>query len=131
MPDKSRPLTNAELLADRLSFQAVMGQRNPTTALEGELGIFQNPDGSRSSEKSATTEVNGEFINFPLLVRGQDESAIQRILSGNPTKQDIRRAQDRAFEREKGGLTLPRFNTLDEAVKAAGARSSAKGKGQP
>lgn len=126
MADESRRLTKQELILDRLSFQEFMRQQNPTTALEGELGIFQNPDGSRSSERSSTSEVDGRFINFPLLVQGQNEEAIQRILSGKETKQDVQMALDRALERERGGLALPRFDSLEIAVAAASARSAGK-----
>ena len=125
MADRRR-LSNAELINRPQLFQLFMAQQQPITALEGELGIFANPDGSFSTERSSTAEIDGRFVNFPLLVQGQNGAAVQRILSGNPTEADINTALNRALERERAGLLLPRFETEKAAIEAAKIRSRQK-----
>ena len=93
-----------------------------TTALTGELGRFLNPDNTHSTERSITVTVDGRIINIPTLVKGQIDP--RGLASGKePTKQQIDIAVKRAMEREAAGSSLPNFNSIEEAVAAAGARS--------
>lgn len=86
--------------------------------------FVENDDGTISSERTVTiADQNGQFVNAPSLWMGQDgpvdlgtdEDAIGQALN--------------AFETE--GESLPRFDNLDGAVKAAQARSRAGGAGAP
>lgn len=123
---RSRRLTEKELLQNaRLSRLANL-QKTSRSALEGELGVFANPDGTFSTERSSTIEMDGKFFNIPMLVKGQSKEAVGRILSGNPSKKDVDVAAKRARERAKKGQELPSFNSLQEAIAAAEARSGDK-----
>lgn len=103
----------------------------PKSALEGELGRWAAPQGFISTEISITIEDerlnNGRPTNIPTLVQGQiNPGAI--VLSGGEdlTPQQQEQAILRAIERVGEGQTLPSFETMDEAVKAAIARSNSK-----
>jgi len=123
---ESEQLTGEELRGRPRLMELRNQQLNPSNALEGELGVFTNPDGSFSTERSSTVEIDGRIVNIPLLVKGQSSAAIDRILADNPSQEDIDLAIKRALEREKEGLALPSFSNLEEAVKAARKRSGQK-----
>jgi hypothetical protein len=69
---------------------------------------------------------SGKPTNIPQLVSNQPPDAIQRILNGKPNADDTNRAIERAMQRVLDGQTLPFFETIDEAVLAAQARSDKK-----
>lgn len=114
---------------------ARVAQARPATALEGELGAFLNPNGSHSTEVSVTINDprlnGGRPTNIPLLVRGQSEAAIQRILAGQIGREEVEVAIARAAERVAGGLALPGYASIQEAERAASARSQEKGREMP
>jgi len=98
-------------------------------ARSGELGRFDNSDGSNSTEISITVtdpRLNGgRPTNIPTLVQGQvDLDALRN--SRNVTDQQQEIAISRAIERVKIGERLPSFNTIEEAVSAAQDRSAYK-----
>jgi hypothetical protein len=105
-------------------------QLNPTSALTGELGVFRNPHGGESTEMSATVTHpslnNGRPTNIPLLVKGQSDEAIARILKGQPTSEDEAVAIYRAAVRRAQGQDLPFYPSIAEAEVAAQQRSSGK-----
>ena len=105
-------------------------QKNSKSALTGELGVFESPVGDVSTEKSVTVtdeRLNGgKPTNIPMLVKGQDDAAVERILRGTFTDEDIETAVKRANERVKKGQSLPSFSTIEEAVSAAKNRSNRK-----
>lgn len=91
--------------------------------LTGELGVFQNRDGSRSTEVSITEEFDGRFFNFPSLVKGQVNP--EAIANGERlTDEQFRIAVER-FQERGGFESQAGFETLDEAVEAAKSRSDA------
>jgi len=100
------------------------------SALEGELGRFDNPDGSFSTERSITVTDprlnDGKPTNIPTLVKGQSKENIERILSGDMDEDIEETAILRAIERVKQGQKLPSYSTIEEAVKAAMQRSENK-----
>lgn len=102
------------------------------SALLGELGVIPNPNGGFSSELSITvtdSRLNGGLpTNIPQLIKTQPADAIQRILNGQASRDDINRAIERAVQRVSEGQVLPKFSTIEEAVKAAGARSDELGR---
>ena len=100
-------------------------QLKPTDALTGELGIFSHKDGGFSTEKSTTVEVDGKWMNIPMLVKGQSPEAVQRILYGKPSQEDYHIAVKRAIQRSKK-FNLPTYNNMQDAVRAAIARSNSK-----
>ena len=96
-------------------------------ALTGELGQIKS-----SSEISITVTDprlnNGKPTNIPTLVKGQikvDELADTL----KPTKEQEEIAIKRAAKRVAAGANLPSFDTIEEAVAAARARSDSKGAG--
>ena len=104
----------------------------PPSALGGELGVLDRPDGSRSTEISVTIEDDrlngGKPTNIPLLVRGQKR--VEDLLAGKkPTREQVRHAISRAANRVAGGAALPSYGTIEEATQAASARSDIKGRG--
>lgn len=122
----SRSLTEDEIMRNPRFKKAVDDQRASKSALTGELGVFLNPDGSHSTERSTTVQIDGKWVNIPMLVKGQDENAIRRILAGTPNKKDYETAVRRAKERMKLGQELPTYATLKDAESAARARSDSK-----
>lgn len=121
-----RALTEEEIAQDPRFQKIIKNQQSKKSALEGELGIFANPDGSFSTERSSTIQLDGKWVNVPLLVEGQDEDAIRRILSGEPSDEDYKRAIERAKKRRDAGQALPTYSTVEEAVSAAKDRSAGK-----
>ncbi len=102
-----------------------------TSALTGELGTLARPDGGFSTEISITVTDeqlnNGQPTNIPTLVQGQ--VGVDALLAGQPvTDEQQEIAINRAIARVGSGADLPSFGTIAEAVKAAQARSDAKGK---
>ena len=105
----------------------ILAASQTLSALTGELGTLQRPDGDVSTELSITItdpRVNeGQPTNIPTLVDGQID--IDALLSGlQVTTEQQEIAIIRAIERVKGGETLPSFNSIMEAVRAAELRSS-------
>ena len=96
-------------------------------ALTGELGKVKE-----STEISITvtdSRLNdGKPTNIPTLVKGQvDVEKLAETLKPTNEQQEI--AIKRAAERVSAGAALPSFETIEQAVEAAKARSDAKGKG--
>lgn len=101
------------------------------SALSGELGILDRPDGGYSSEISITINDErlnkGRATNIPSLVKGQIN--IEDLLTGKPvTNEQQEIAIKRAMQRVSAGESLPSYGSIDSAVKAARARSDAKPK---
>jgi GNAT superfamily N-acetyltransferase/predicted RNA methylase len=101
----------------------------PPSALDGELGRLDRPDGQQSTEISITVtdpELNqGAPTNIPSLVRGQvDVDALLRGEQVSPKQQRI--AIERAKARQAEGAELPAFESIPAAELAARARSDAK-----
>ena len=122
----SRSATDEEINQNPKFQKIIKAQKSKKSALDGELGIFINPDGSFSTERSATVELDGKWVNIPLLVEGQDNDAIRRILSGEPSDEDYGRAIQRAKKRRNAGQDLPSYSSAEEAVAAAKSRSAGK-----
>ncbi len=100
-------------------------EQQKTDARTGELGQVKN-----SSEISITVTDprlnDGKPTNIPTLVKGQlDVEQLADTLE--PTKQQQEIAIKRAAARVEAGASLPGFETIDEAVAAAGARTEGKG----
>lgn len=98
-------------------------------ARTGELGTLKRSDGGISTEISITVtdkRLNkGKPTNIPLLVKGQ--ISVDDLLDGkNHTRKQEEIAIKRAVERIKAGASLPSFENIDEAVKAAETRSKTK-----
>ena len=100
--------------------------------LTGELGVLDRPDGGQSSEISITVTDprlnDGRPTNIPLLVEGQTD--IDKLLAGappTPTQQEF--AMQRALVRSQRA-PLPSYDTIEQAVEAAKARSQAGGSRQ-
>lgn len=75
--------------------------------------VFKNADGSESSERSATMEVDGRFVNFPTIFGGKElkpEDAFKIV-------------SDNGFRDPETGRRLEFFKTEEEAVRAAQIRS--------
>lgn len=129
-PPAFRLLAEDEIAKDKRLNALRQAQLSPLDALSGELGIFSMENGGIATERSQTVThpllYGGAPTNIPMLVQGQSEDAIARILAGTPTREDEERAVHRALARIKAGLPLPKFNTIDEAVAAAKARSKGK-----
>lgn len=112
--------------------RAVMrAQAAPDSALEGELGVWHNPVmGGYSTEVSETMvdpRLNGGApTNVPLMVQGQDQEAIQRILAGQSGGKEAEIALLRALQRVQQGQKLPAYLSVHEAVQNAGSRSGNK-----
>lgn len=119
-------LSEKDIQADKKLAELLKRQKTSKSALEGELGLFKNPDGSISTERSTTVKLGDGWYNIPMLVKGQDSKAIQRILNGKPTQKDYDIAIKRAIERAEAGMHLPAFRTVDEAVRFAKQRSAGK-----
>jgi hypothetical protein len=102
--------------------------RREISALEGELGALPRPDGGISTEISITSNDfrdPNRYVNIPLLVEGQ--VGVEDLLAGKQaTLEQQRIAMERAKARVAGGATLPSFQTPEEAVAAAQARSRNK-----
>lgn len=95
--------------------------------LTGELGVLNRPDGGRSSEISITVtdeRLNqGRPTNIPTLVHGQ--RSVDSLLAGHRVTAEqediaIRRAQQRSY-----GRPLPAYGSIEDAERAAVARSQA------
>ena len=91
----------------------------------GELGIIQNPNGSRSTEVSITIRgPKGKFYNIPTLVKGQvDPEEIAATTAGKLTRQQEDIARKRF--KDRGGFDTSGFDSEEEAIEAAQARSDA------
>jgi hypothetical protein len=110
----------------RSSLPPLGTERTGTTA-EGRP-IIKNPDGSSSSERTITIQVDeingGRPTNIPSMYGGKavsEDEAIRRVIQAGGKDPETGRA-------------LPGYNTVDEAVAAAGARSQSlgrQGQGQP
>jgi hypothetical protein len=99
------------------------------TALTGELGALDRPDGGQSTELSITipigTKGRERFVNIPLLVEGQVNVA--GLLRGEkPSVEQEEIAIERAMERVEGGAALPEYDTPEEAGGVAQRRSDLK-----
>lgn len=117
------------MAAARTLASADPGPADVDDPLTGELGILPRPDGSDSTELSITvTDLrlnDGRPTNIPLLVKGQVD--VEKLLAGargTPAQEEI--AVRRAIERSKA-TPLPSYETIEEAVEAAKARSRAGG----
>jgi len=109
---------------EQISFPA-----DPISALGGELGILDRPDGLKSSELSVTVtdeRLNGgKPTNIPTLVKGQ--SGVDFLLKGfQPSDEQVELAIKRAAARVKDGASLPSYQSIAEAVAAARKRSEDK-----
>ena len=101
----------------------ITGKDDPLT---GELGVIINPDGSRSTERSISVEIEGKIFVIPTLVKGQIDP--EGIAEGEKelTDKQVDIAIDRFVKR--GGLKSQEgFKTEAEATAASKARSSAGG----
>lgn len=77
-----------------------------------------NPDGSYSTERTVTVQDrNGQWVNVPSLWKGPDGSTIDM-------GDDEDRIGEALGQYEAGGAQFSRFPTVDDAVRAAEARSS-------
>ena len=86
------------------------GMLSPAEAARTHIRV-KNPDGSVSSERSATSRTKKGWINFPTMIRGKQLSE--------------REAKKRAL---KTGVHSIPYKTVGEAVKAAGRRSKELGR---
>lgn len=106
--------------------------RPKKSALSGELGSFINKDKTISTERSITVtdpRINeGKPTNIPQLVHGQSPKNIKTILSGKISKGSQESAIRRAAFRKLTGASLPSYDTIPQAEKAAAERSKSKGK---
>ena len=106
--------------------------RPKKSALSGELGSFINKDKTISTERSITVtdpRINeGKPTNIPQLVHGQSPKNIKTILSGKISKSSQESAIRRAAFRKLTGASLPSYDTIPQAEKAAAERSKSKGK---
>lgn len=99
------------------------------SALRGELGTLNRPDGGVSSEISVTVQDErlneGKPTNIPLMIKKQ--VGVDDLLADKKaTKEQVNRAIERAAVRVKNGETLPSYETIKEAVAAAKKRSQSK-----
>ena len=103
-------------------------QQKPSDAHQGELGVIVHPDNKTISTEVSTTvqSPSGEWVNIPLLVKGQSKDAIQRILFGEPLPEDYDLAVRRFQERVKSGLKYTAYHSLQDAIYAAKNRSANK-----
>lgn len=105
-------------------------QTRPTaSALTGELGTLNRPDGDVSTEISITVtdrRLNGgRPTNIPTLVKGQVD--VNNLLVGKKvTREQEEIAINRATRRVAEGAELPSYDSISTAVKAAQTRSETK-----
>jgi hypothetical protein len=79
--------------------------------------IFRNKDGSFSTERTVTVEINGRWINVPTIFGGREL----------PAEQAIERLRQLGFVDPETGNALPTFSSKSEAIEAAKARSKSLG----
>jgi len=79
---------------------------------EGRL-IVKNPDGSVSTERSITEQIDGKWMNIPSMYGGKEVSPDEAV--------DIIR-KNKGVDPETGRV-LPKFNSMQEALKEAERRS--------
>ncbi|MDJ0512806.1 MAG: hypothetical protein QNJ62_05115 [Methyloceanibacter sp.] len=86
--------------------------------------IIRNPDGTISTERTATELVNGKFFNFPTIFGGKQRSLEEAlaILSMNNNPNNPRSLPNIMIDPETGRAT-PGFDNLSAALAAATARS--------
>lgn len=98
----------------------------PEDARRGELGVLDRPGGGVSTELSVTVRDprlnGGRPTNIPLLVQGQ-EDVPDLLADKEPTASQREIAIRRAEMRMRRGASLPSYETIGEAVKAAKART--------
>lgn len=89
-----------------------LGTKRVGTTAEGRP-IIENPDGSHSSERTVTIEVDGKYVNIPTMFGGKQvsEDEATRIMSRNK------------WADPETGRGMRFFDSLDEALDAAGERS--------
>lgn len=92
-----------------MAVRIVKRQMTPAEAVRYKPRIL-NPDGTYSSERSITIEVDGKYINVPTIWNGKQlsqEEAIKRAMESR--------------------IRYPRFKTLREATQAAKKRTKELG----
>lgn len=128
-PDSVTEEDLAELVGkgDKLKFTLPTPEQQRKDARTGELGQVGN-----SSEISITVIDprlnNGKPTNIPTLVKGQIDVE-ELAITFEWTREQEQIAIERAAERVAAGATLPSFETIELAVKAAGERSKTKDAG--
>ncbi|MBP7482195.1 MAG: hypothetical protein KA788_06655, partial [Lacunisphaera sp.] len=75
--------------------------------------IVKNPDGSVSTERSVTVEIDGKWVNIPSMFGGKEVSE----------EEAVNIMQQNGMVDPETGRTMPTFNSLEEAETAARARS--------
>lgn len=113
---KSKPIQDPEKL------KGIVNRREASRNLFPRKSSISNPDGTRSSERSITVNVQelnrGRATNIPTIFGGKqrtEEEAIRRIMESGGVDPET-------------GRRLPGFNSVEEAVQAAGVRSNALGR---
>ena len=95
----------------------VLGTKTVGYTKEGRA-IVQNPDGSVSTERTSTVEVEGMHLNIPTMFQGKEvtvDEAMNRIRANGFRDPDTQ-------------LPIPAFKTRKDAEAAAVTRSKALGK---
>ena len=109
---------------------ALEASENPANEMEddpltGELGIIENEDGTQSTERSVSIDIDGGYYNIPLLVKGQIDP--EGLANGKPpTDEQIDIAYGR-FDARGGFHKIQPYESQEEAEQAAKDRSNSGG----